>query len=129
MTKQKGFTLIELLVVIAIIGLLSSIVLVSVYNARAKGRDAKRVSDMSQMSNALELYHNTNQGYPSGTAGVPDDLAPAFLSQIPVAPLPVDPPCDTITNPSGGQGNTFYYTPAGNANVVGGTTVWSDYNY
>ncbi|MFH1713569.1 MAG: type II secretion system protein, partial [Patescibacteria group bacterium] len=51
--KQKGFTLIELLVVIAIIGMLSSIVLVSLNPARQKSRDAKRLSDMKQIVLAL----------------------------------------------------------------------------
>ena len=52
--KQKGFTLIELLVVIAIIGMLVSIVLVALGPARARGRDARRISDVRQMSTALE---------------------------------------------------------------------------
>jgi prepilin-type N-terminal cleavage/methylation domain-containing protein len=55
---KKGFTLIELLVVIAIIGMLSSIVLVSLGGARARARDAKRQSDIRQISLALELAYN-----------------------------------------------------------------------
>lgn len=63
-SKIKGFTLIELLVVIAIIGLLSSIVLASLNMARAKARDAKRLSDMHQMQIALELYYDSFGRYP-----------------------------------------------------------------
>lgn len=62
--RRKGFTLIELLVVIAIIGLLSTLAVVALNNARQKSRDAKRVSDIKQVSTALELYFADNNGYP-----------------------------------------------------------------
>lgn len=55
-SPKTGFTLIELLVVIAIIGVLASIVLASLNNARKKSRDARRITDIKQIQLALELY-------------------------------------------------------------------------
>ncbi|OHA85132.1 MAG: hypothetical protein A2408_00825 [Candidatus Yonathbacteria bacterium RIFOXYC1_FULL_52_10] len=64
-STQKGFTLIELLVVISIIGLLSSVVLSSLNTARSKGRDAQRISDLTQLQKALALYYDQNGRYPN----------------------------------------------------------------
>ena len=66
--NNKGFTLIELLVVIAIIGLLSTLAVVALGNARQKARDAKRLSDLKQMQTALELYYTDQTAYPAGAA-------------------------------------------------------------
>jgi type II secretion system protein G len=70
MKKTKGFTLIELLVVIAIIGLLSTLAVVALNNARQKSRDAKRVSDVKQISVALELYFADNNSYPTAATAI-----------------------------------------------------------
>src|SRR3990167_5319557 len=73
--KNKGFTLIELLVVIAIIGVLSTLAVVSLNNARQKSRDAKRVSDVKQVQTALELYFVDKSTYPvQGTTASPITL-------------------------------------------------------
>lgn len=62
--KNKAFTLIELLVVIAVIGLLTSIVLVSLGPARKKARDARRRMDLAQISKAIEMYYDKYGNYP-----------------------------------------------------------------
>jgi len=59
-----GFTLIELLLVVAIIGLLASIVLVSISGARSKARDAERISDMQAIAQALAMYEGDSGHYP-----------------------------------------------------------------
>ena len=70
--NKKGFTLVELLVVIAIIGVLSTLAVVSLNNAREKARDAKRISDIKQVQTALELYFIDEQSYPvQGTNAAP----------------------------------------------------------
>lgn len=104
---QKGFTLIELLVVIAIIGMLSSIILASLNTARAKARDARRLSDLHSMQLALELYASSNNGaYPAsagwqgtcssfqskgttGANGYVPNLAPTYIPVLPTDPQPV----------------------------------------
>lgn len=70
--KSRGFTLIELLVVISIIGILASIVVVGVNDARKKGRDARRVGDIRQIKSAMELYYNANKKYPVSAITVCD---------------------------------------------------------
>jgi len=102
-SNKQGFTLIELLVVIAIIGLLASIVLASLNSARKKSRDARRLADLKQLQNALELYANDNGGnYPSDAVtvtaageavsaatanGMADQLVPSYIAAIPNDPL------------------------------------------
>lgn len=106
--SNKGFTLIELLVVISIIGLLGSVVLTSLSNVRASARDTARYRDFVQIETALEVYKLQYGNYPttggtwftwcmiplgnttprdtSGSNGYIPNLAPAFISQLPLDP-------------------------------------------
>ncbi|MFA5133765.1 MAG: prepilin-type N-terminal cleavage/methylation domain-containing protein [Patescibacteria group bacterium] len=126
MKKAKGFTLIELLVVIAIIGLLSTLAVVALNNARQKSRDAKRVSDVKQVSTALELYFADNNGYPTaataitlgdathtclGTNGFATECTgTTYMGQVPSAPTPP-------------TGNTYTYTSADGSTYSIGFTL------
>ncbi len=61
---KKGFTLIELLVVVAIIGILASVVLANLNNARAKSADtAIKASVSNARAQAALYYDDTGQTY------------------------------------------------------------------
>ena len=98
--KQQGFTLIEILIVVAIIAILASVVLVGLGPTQRAGRDARRLSDLREIQNGLELFYNKCGYYPGSidgsgacSTGVPSDwtaLATA-LQGVGVSSLPNDP--------------------------------------
>jgi prepilin-type N-terminal cleavage/methylation domain-containing protein len=75
MKERKGFTLIEILIVVAIIAILASIVLVGLGPTQQAGRDARRLSDLREVQNGLELYYNSCGFYPGAIVANP---CPAF---------------------------------------------------
>lgn len=81
---KKGFTLVELLVVISIIGTLVAILLPNLMGARERARDAQKIQDAYAIKNALRMYYNDNQAYPTpnaaGTVVLPTSyMAPSGL--------------------------------------------------
>lgn len=116
MKKTKSaFTLIELLVVIAIIGLLATLSVVALNNARAKARDAKRVSDIKQIQTALELYYNDVMSYPPDEMVVPSNTNGIYNSStsdvyMQVIPAPPTPPVEHLAYTYAAQDDQASYT-------------------
>ena len=110
---KKGFTIIEMLIVVTIIAVLSGLILRGMGGALPKSRDAKRMGDLKNVQNMLEMYYNTSNPstYPSATtwSGLESQLRSVLGNKI---KLPQDP--------SGGT-NTYYYCPSP-ANVNGTIT-------
>ncbi len=108
--KLNAFTLIELLVVIAIIGILATVSVVALNNARAKSRDAKRLADIKNIQTALAMYYNDKKEYPmtliSGQAlyatsldGAGNVATTTYIANIPTPPTPADGAnCTTASN-------------------------------
>jgi prepilin-type N-terminal cleavage/methylation domain-containing protein len=112
-----GFTLIELLIVVAIVGLLASTILVGLGTFRQTGRDARRIIDLRQIQNGLEIYFQLCGFYP-GTGDCVDTTASTFqemsdaiinadldIRQIPNDPLPT---------------GTYYYARLANGSLDDG---------
>ncbi|MBN2884699.1 prepilin-type N-terminal cleavage/methylation domain-containing protein [Patescibacteria group bacterium] len=112
--NKKGFTLIELLVVIAIIGLLSTLSVLALNSARARSRDAKRITDVKQIQTALEMYYSEAGQYPATLGTSISTGTSIYMMKVPTAPLPVDGSCD-------GTQNTYTYAYVGTAGAASGS--------
>ncbi len=67
--NNTGFTLLELLISITIMGLFLALVAIKISDIKMKNRDAKRMMNVQEISNALNLYQNITNKYPVGNIG------------------------------------------------------------
>lgn len=87
--------MVELLVVITIIGILSSVVLVSLNSARTRARDIKRIADVRQIALALEFCYDQQGKYIAPASFPAAGAAMACGSATPISAMPGDPSTGT----------------------------------
>jgi len=83
--QNNGFSLLELLVVISIIGVLMAVLTTNFMGMRERARDAQKIQDLNSIKNALRMFYNDNQNYPTGTnctSCLGGEMDPDYLPSI-----------------------------------------------
>ncbi|MGB9763213.1 MAG: prepilin-type N-terminal cleavage/methylation domain-containing protein [Minisyncoccia bacterium] len=106
MKKFQGFTIIEMLIVVTIIAVLAGLILRGMGGALPKTRDSRRLGDLKNIQNMLELYYTKTGSYPSASGN--SFLTESRLEIVLQAQLGSN--VKVPKDPSGGS-NYYYYCP------------------
>ena len=94
---QTGFTLIELMVVLVIIGVLAALIVPNVLDRADDARATAARTDVNNLMQALKLYRQDNQRYPTAEQGLQAVVAKPSAPPVPpnwkpyLDKLPADP--------------------------------------
>ena len=69
-SRQRAFTLVELMVVVVILGILATIVTISVQDYLVKGKQTAAQAEIARLTEALNLYYLENDRYPDNDEGL-----------------------------------------------------------
>ena len=110
-----AFTLIELMVVVAVIGFIASIIMAGLTSAQLDARDKRRIADVRQLENALQLYYTRYNTYPTEVSGANGNVSTNATFKTVMAPFMSGVPSD----PTGPANATYYYYYDGKHNCGG----------
>lgn len=69
-TRRRAFTLVELMVVVVILGVLATVVTISVSDYLVKGKQSAARAELAQISNALQLFFTEADRFPDTSEGL-----------------------------------------------------------
>ncbi|QDU62859.1 hypothetical protein Pan216_37320 [Planctomycetes bacterium Pan216] len=87
--SRRAFTLVELLVVIAIIGVLVSLLLPAVQQAREAASRAQCANNLKQLGVALHNYHESHRVMPPGVLGIVNASSGSNTLVYPITWMPM----------------------------------------
>lgn len=114
--RPTGFTLIEIMAVVLIIGLLSTLVGVSIFQQVDKGRVTATRAQISNLEAVLELYRMDNAHFPTTEQGL-DALVSASASAPPPRNFPAGGYIRKGRVPADPWGNRYQYAAPGQNNA------------
>lgn len=125
---KRGFSLVELMVVIAIIGLLATVVTVSVIGQKEEADRTRVQSDMKAISDALDLHRLNVGNYPSSLEGLMSNTINSNRWKGPyLKESPVDPWGNAYEFTAGsGRAGDYEITSYGADGAPGGVEVNED---
>jgi prepilin-type N-terminal cleavage/methylation domain-containing protein len=116
LSKSRGFTIVELLIVIVVIAILAAISIVAYNGVQDRATKSRRISDMSTIVKALELYKAEKGYYPAAqpnssggwerSAVNPANFLQALKNDKILSTVPVDPKNSAPLGSTGAE-NTF----------------------
>ncbi len=110
---KEGFTLVTVALAVSAVLIVALSVFLGNLAGRSQARDEQRITDVKRMYEALNIYYEFNQKYPSSIGNQPQGLG-NYIEAWPVAPVPSDGSCTDAAN-----SYTYKPTEEGESYILG----------